>query len=80
MRASEPESEAPEAEVGLLLVDTRTDRVGVVMGNVGSYVQLRPPGGGTEWDVPPSALRPAEVLDELRAKVTVVNAQGRRPR
>lgn len=58
-------------------MDTRTDRVGTVMGNVGPYIQLRPPGGGTEWDLPPGDLRSAEVLDELRAKVTMVNAQGR---
>lgn len=54
-------------EAGSLLVDTRTGRVGVVMGTEGRpYVQLRPPAGGVEWDVPPDNLQPAEVLDELR--------------
>jgi hypothetical protein len=54
-------------------VDTRTDRVGKVMGAEGPYVQLRPPAGGVEWDVPPEALRPARTVEELRAKVTGIN-------
>lgn len=58
---------------GSYAVDTRTDRVGRVMGSEGPYVQLRPPAGGTEWDVPPEALRPAGTLEELRAKVTEIN-------
>ncbi|MER6316234.1 hypothetical protein ABT237_20975 [Streptomyces sp. NPDC001581] len=79
--ADKREDQAPsEVMAGALVVDTRTDRVGIVMGNVGPYVQLRPPGGGTEWDVLPDDLRSAVVLDELRAKVSVVNAQGRRLR
>ncbi|MFD8988989.1 hypothetical protein ACFVZ4_13145 [Streptomyces goshikiensis] len=77
--ASEHEASEETPDVGLLLVDTRTDRVGVVMGCEGPYVQLRPPAGGVEWDASPHDLRPAEVLDELRAKVTVINARERRP-
>ncbi|MEU2869736.1 hypothetical protein ABZ769_11065 [Streptomyces olivoreticuli] len=64
---------AASPETGSLVVDTQTDRVGIVMGHEGPYIQLRPPGGGTEWDVPPDKLRPAEPTDELRAKVAVVN-------
>ncbi|WP_409471283.1 hypothetical protein [Streptomyces sp. HC307] len=64
-------------EVGTLAVDTRNDRLGEVMGAEGSYVQLRPPGGGIEWDVPPQALREATTSDELRAKVREVNASRR---
>ncbi|WST44161.1 hypothetical protein OG592_07980 [Streptomyces avidinii] len=69
-------SGAPKA--GLLLVDTRTDRIGVVMGTEGPYVQLRPPAGGIEWDVPPDDLRPADAKDQLRAKVAIINARARR--
>jgi hypothetical protein len=58
---------------GSYAVDTRTDRVGKVTGADGSYVRLRPPAGGQEWDVPPEALRPAGTLEELRAKVTEIN-------
>ncbi|MCX4956881.1 hypothetical protein OG523_07720 [Streptomyces virginiae] len=77
---NEHEASEETPDVGLLLVDTRTDRVGVVTGHEGPYVQMRPPAGGVEWNASPHDLRPAEVLDELRAKVTIVNAQGRRPR
>ncbi|MFE9647376.1 hypothetical protein ACFYO0_25310 [Streptomyces sp. NPDC006365] len=37
-------------------VDVRGGRVGEVMGREGGYVQLRPVGGGREWDCPPEAL------------------------
>ena len=53
--------------VGSYVVDTRTGRSGVVMGHEGPYVQLRPYGGGREWDAVPDALReatPAEGGDE----------------
>ncbi|MGV4984454.1 hypothetical protein ACVB8X_03270 [Streptomyces sp. NRAIS4] len=64
-------------EVGTLAVDTGNDRLGKAMGTVGSYVQLHPPGGGIEWDVPPHALREATTVDELRAKVREVNVSRR---
>jgi hypothetical protein len=59
--------------VGALLVDGRNGRVGVVMGRVGTYVQLRPPRGGREWDVPPGELRLPTQTEELSAKVAVAN-------
>ncbi|MCD9878248.1 hypothetical protein AB0G54_07720 [Streptomyces yokosukanensis] len=64
-------------EVGTVVVDTRSDQLGEVMGAEGPYVQLRPLGGGIEWDVPPRALREATTSDELRAKVREVNASRR---
>ncbi|QKW08181.1 hypothetical protein HUT18_19155 [Streptomyces sp. NA04227] len=36
--------------VGETVRDTNRDRVGVVMGREGGLFQLRPPGGGLEWD------------------------------
>ena len=36
--------------VGSHVVDTRSGKVGIVMGHEGPYVQLRPYGGGKEWD------------------------------
>jgi hypothetical protein len=64
-------------EIGTLAVDTRSDSLGEVMGAEGPYVQLRPPGGGIEWDVPPRALGEATTSDELRAKAREVNASRR---
>ncbi|WP_328871258.1 hypothetical protein OHT76_14665 [Streptomyces sp. NBC_00287] len=45
--------------VGSFVVDTRSGRIGVVMGHEGPYVQLRPCGGGREWDAAPEAVRKA---------------------
>ncbi|WEH15235.1 hypothetical protein [Streptomyces sp. VNUA24] len=53
------------------------DRLGVVMGSENPYVQLRPPGGGIEWNAPLQALREATVSDELPVKVAEVNASRR---
>ncbi|WP_226028916.1 hypothetical protein [Streptomyces hyderabadensis] len=58
---------------GALMVDRRSGKVGVVMGHVGRYVQLRPPGGGLEWDVPPEDIRTPTPTEELSAKVAVAN-------
>ncbi|MEU9112236.1 hypothetical protein AB0D04_10670 [Streptomyces sp. NPDC048483] len=64
---------------GRYAVDGRDGRIGKVMGQEGPYVQLRPPGGGREWDCPPGALRPAGPWDELRAKVAEANQASRLP-
>ncbi|MEU7163662.1 hypothetical protein AB0A70_03265 [Streptomyces morookaense] len=53
--------------LGSLMVDTRTERLGVVMAKEGGVCQLRPPRGGREWDVPPKALRPATAEDRRQA-------------
>lgn len=50
---------------GTLVVDERSDRVGVVMGREGPNVQLRPPRGGREWEADPRKLRLA-TADERR--------------
>ncbi|MEV0441045.1 hypothetical protein AB0I84_12705 [Streptomyces spectabilis] len=59
-------------------MDKRNNRVGVVMGHEGPYVQLRLPKGGTEWDVPPEALRTPTQAEKLSAKVAEVNGRWRR--
>nr|WP_205018136.1 hypothetical protein [Streptomyces sp. HB132] len=66
-------------EPGTFAVDGRDGRVGRVMGRVGPYLQLRPPGGGAEWDCPPEAVRPAPPGLVLRARVTEINREGRLP-
>ncbi|MDH6630573.1 hypothetical protein M2271_008434 [Streptomyces sp. LBL] len=60
-------------DAGALVVDRRSGKVGVVMGHVGTYVQLRPPCGGREWDVPPEDVRTPTPTEELSAKVAVAN-------
>jgi hypothetical protein len=63
---------------GEFAIDSRDGRLGRVMGRVGPYVQLRPPGGGREWDCPPDALSPAPAGEALRARVREINAERRR--
>lgn len=61
--------------VRTLMVDRRSDQVGLVMGHAGPYVQLRPPQGGKEWDVPLGELRRPTRAEEMRAKVAVANGR-----
>jgi hypothetical protein len=63
--------------IGSYVVDTRTGRVGRVMGHEGPYVQLRPLHGGREWDCPPHAVRAATAAERLRAATAYANARSR---
>ncbi|MYU20967.1 hypothetical protein GTY84_03715 [Streptomyces sp. SID8352] len=63
--------------VGAHAVDTRIGRVGVVMGRQGPYVQLRPYGGGREWDAVPGYVRYATQSERLRAATAHANARSR---
>lgn len=68
----------PELPLNSLAVDpARGDKIGYVMGRVGGYIQLRPPGGGVEWDADPEQVRPASETELLRARVTELNHAGR---
>ncbi|MFK4149875.1 hypothetical protein [Streptomyces sp. NPDC004065] len=58
-------------------MDTGTGRVGVVMGHEGPYVQLRPLGGGREWDCAPESVRTATPAERLRAATAYANARSR---
>lgn len=58
-----PEAPAPVPAVGDTVHDTAPDRVGVVMAHQGPYVQLRPLGGGREWDVDPAHVRSLSLPD-----------------
>ncbi|MFJ5225444.1 hypothetical protein [Streptomyces sp. NPDC088400] len=66
-------------EPGSYAVDSRTGRVGRVMSQDGVCVQLRPPGGGVEWDCPSESVSPARPGDVLRARVTELNHERRLP-
>ncbi|MGW2366574.1 hypothetical protein ACWCZ5_13460 [Streptomyces sp. NPDC001667] len=67
----------PPPETGTFVIDTRTDRVGQVMGSEGPYIQLRPPHGGKEWEARPDAVRAVTRSELLSAKVRQVNAAER---
>ncbi|MET7476179.1 hypothetical protein ABZT17_17655 [Streptomyces sp. NPDC005648] len=68
---------SPEPPVGTHVVDLRTGKVGIVMGHEGPYVQLRPYGGGREWDVEPGAVRGATQAERLSAATAYANARSR---
>ncbi|GGZ95538.1 hypothetical protein ACFOOM_13525 [Streptomyces echinoruber] len=55
------------------VVDTRSGRLGEVMGRVGGRVRLRPVGGGREWDCPPESVEPAPPEEVLRERVRRLN-------
>ncbi|MFF5498312.1 hypothetical protein [Streptomyces aquilus] len=59
--------------VGTHVRDARDGRLGEVMGHVGGAVQLRPLGGGREWDCPPESVGPAPPEEVLRARVRKLN-------
>ncbi|MGV9558539.1 hypothetical protein [Streptomyces sp. NPDC003401] len=65
--------------VGEAVRDVGRDRVGRVMGHQGPYVQVRPLGGGREWDADPGLLRTLTRDELLSALVAEANARGRRP-
>lgn len=66
-----------EPAVGTYALDARDGRIGEVMGHVGGVVQLRPVGGGREWECPPGSVGPAPPEELLRARVRGVNREGR---
>ncbi|WP_265562317.1 hypothetical protein [Streptomyces hygroscopicus] len=66
-------------DVGGYAVDVRDGRIGEIMGHVGGSVQLRPVGGGREWDCPPESVGPAPPGEVLRARVRRANRDSRLP-
>ncbi|ARF61606.1 MULTISPECIES: hypothetical protein [Streptomyces] len=71
-------SPTPVPAPGTLVVDTsRADRVGEFRGVAGPYWSLRPVGGGVEWEVEPRHVRPAVLIEQLRARTARLNARSR---
>ncbi|MDW4905109.1 hypothetical protein RB628_07040 [Streptomyces sp. ADMS] len=64
------------APVGTMARDTRTDRVGKVMGYEGPYAQLRPLEGGREWDVHPNHIEPLSLSSALSGPVADLNERS----
>ncbi|WP_370626676.1 hypothetical protein [Streptomyces sp. NBRC 110035] len=60
-----------------MVIEEYTGRAGIVMDHVGPYLQLRPVGGGREWDADPAQVRPASPAERLHASVAAANAQSR---
>lgn len=67
----------PVPAVGDAVRDTVRDRVGVVMAHEGPYIQLRPLGGGREWDADPARVHPLTPTELLGARVADVNTRSR---
>ncbi|MEU1212075.1 hypothetical protein ABZ424_06350 [Streptomyces sp. NPDC005790] len=63
--------------LGAAVHDGGSGRVGLVMGHEGPYLQLRPLGGGREWDADPARLRPLGPAELLSARVADANARSR---
>ncbi|KUL43991.1 hypothetical protein [Streptomyces regalis] len=64
-------------DIGELAKDTAKNRIGVVMGEVGGRVQIRPIGGGTEWDAMPDNVKPPSAREELSARLAIRNGNSR---
>ncbi|MCX4794331.1 hypothetical protein OG497_09395 [Streptomyces sp. NBC_01242] len=64
--------------VGAAVHDSGSGRVGLVMGHQGPYIQLRPLGGGREWDADPARVRPVSRDELLSAQLAEVNARSQR--
>ncbi|WP_371612051.1 hypothetical protein [Streptomyces clavifer] len=65
-------------DVGTAVHDSGSGRVGLVMGHQGPYLQIRPLGGGRDWDADPARVRPASRDELLSAQLAEVNARSRR--
>jgi hypothetical protein len=63
--------------VGELAKDSARGRIGVVMGEIGGRVQIRPIRGGREWDVMPDNVVALSAREELRARLAVKNGNSR---
>jgi hypothetical protein len=67
-------------EVGSVLYDGESGKVGEYRAKAGPYLLLRPLGGGREWEADPADVRPATPAEQLSAKVRAANDQAARNR
>ncbi|MBK3633349.1 hypothetical protein JHN52_10375 [Streptomyces sp. MBT97] len=63
--------------VGEVAMDSASGRIGVVMGEIGGRVQMRPVRGGREWDAMPGGVVALSACDELSARLAVRDHDGR---
>ncbi|MFE1444443.1 hypothetical protein [Streptomyces sp. NPDC058739] len=63
--------------IGELAKDSASARIGIVMGEVGGRVQIRPVGGGKEWDALPDSVESPSEQEVLSARLAVRNGNSR---
>jgi hypothetical protein len=63
--------------IGELAKDSARRHIGIVMGEVGGRVQIRPIGGGTEWDAMPGNVVAPSSREELSARLAIKNGNSR---
>lgn len=63
--------------IGELAKDTAKGRIGIVMGELGGRVQIRPIGGGREWDAMPDMVVQPSAREELSARLAIRNSNSR---
>ncbi|MGW7434758.1 hypothetical protein [Streptomyces sp. NPDC054849] len=64
-------------EIGAVAKDLGTGKIGLVMGEVGGKVQLRPLRGGLEWETDPDKVVVPPAQEELSARLAVANDRSR---
>ena len=65
-------------EVGDLVRDIATGRVGFYMDSVAGRFLIRPVSGGSAWEAEPDDVQLATPMRELRARAAEINARSRR--
>ncbi|MFF0480210.1 hypothetical protein [Streptomyces sp. NPDC004435] len=68
----------PVPEVGDLVRDTATGRVGFFVRSVSGRFLIRAVHGSGEWEAEPGDVQLATPLRELRARAAEINARSRR--
>ncbi|MFD3947008.1 hypothetical protein [Streptomyces sp. NPDC058579] len=74
-----PDLDHPQSRPGIgdVAKDVANGRIGVVMGEVGGRVQLRPMRGGVEWEAMPGDVVVPRAREELSARLDVKNSNSR---
>ncbi|MCW5250103.1 hypothetical protein [Streptomyces sp. SHP 1-2] len=62
--------------IGELAKDKASERIGVVMGELGGRVQMRPVRGGREWDAMPGNVVALSAREELSARLDAKNGNS----
>ncbi|MGW7358809.1 hypothetical protein ACWGI0_19775 [Streptomyces sp. NPDC054802] len=69
--------EESRPRIGDLAKDKANGKIGIVMGELGGRVQIRPVKGGLEWDALPDNAVPPSSREELSARLAVRNEMTR---
>ncbi|MFI5863596.1 hypothetical protein [Streptomyces sp. NPDC051546] len=66
----------PRVDIGSVMKDTKAGRVGAVAGAGDGKIQLRPLGGGMEWDADPNDLERPSPREELKLRLAAENERS----